>query len=138
MTPLERVLARCEIGDCWRWQGAHSRGYGQIGVDGKNLRVHRVVWEALVAPIPDDLVIDHMCRVTDCVNPDHLRVVTQRENLSSSPAVSQRFQKSSHCPQGHPFSVENTYVQLWNGFRRCRICKADQQRRYKRKVRSYE
>lgn len=68
---------------CWLWaRRTDAQGYARTvhPVTGKNVRVHRAVWEALVAPIPTGMVIDHKCRVRSCVNPDHLRVVTHRIN----------------------------------------------------------
>ncbi len=62
---------------CWFWLGALSRGYGSL----KNARAHRVAYEMTIGPIPEGLVIDHLCRVTSCVNPDHLEAVTQAENV---------------------------------------------------------
>ena len=67
----ERVLDRCEIGDCWVWKGSHQGSYGQIKVLGKVRLVHHVVWEGLVGPIPSHLTLRHHCLVDDCVNTDH-------------------------------------------------------------------
>lgn len=67
---------------CWVWTAAtNSKGYGQIGVDGRVRRAHRVAWEMANGPIPDGMVLDHRCANPACVNPDHLRVVTNAQNL---------------------------------------------------------
>ena len=42
---------------------------------------HRVYYERYRGPIPENMVIDHLCRNTACVNPDHMEVVTQTENI---------------------------------------------------------
>ncbi|HEY7824270.1 MAG TPA: HNH endonuclease signature motif containing protein [Acidimicrobiia bacterium] len=72
-------------GDCWEWIGATAgNGYGKINVKGRDHYpefAHRVGWELLVGPIPDGLVIDHLCRNTLCVNPDHLEPVTHKVNV---------------------------------------------------------
>lgn len=66
---------------CWEWQtGTGSNGYGTVWLNGKSVSAHRAVYEALVGPVPDGLVIDHTCRNKMCVNPAHLRTVTIAEN----------------------------------------------------------
>ncbi len=66
---------------CWEWQtGTSTRGYGVARVNGRSCLAHRAVYEALVGPIPDGMVLDHICLNTICVNPAHLRVVTIAEN----------------------------------------------------------
>lgn len=70
-------------GACWEWIGTTDRnGYGHIwGGPGKGpLAAHRVAYELLVGPIPDGLCLDHLCRNTSCVNPQHLEPVTYAEN----------------------------------------------------------
>lgn len=68
-------------GQCWEWTGAKNQyGYGNIAVDGKVLRSHRVSYEMAVGPIPEGLVVDHICQVPACVRPDHLRVATFKQN----------------------------------------------------------
>jgi hypothetical protein len=42
---------------------------------------HRFAYELLVGPIPEDLELDHLCRVRHCVNPAHLEPVTHLENI---------------------------------------------------------
>jgi hypothetical protein len=66
---------------CWIWQRAINRhGYGHIQIDRKTCAAHRVYYERAKGPIPDGLVIDHICRVRACVNPDHMEAVTVTEN----------------------------------------------------------
>lgn len=81
---IERVFHRVEVGLCWTWTGGASAGYGRIRAENKSRLVHHVVWELLVGPIPTGLEIDHVCRNTRCVNPDHLEPVTHSENLRRS------------------------------------------------------
>lgn len=103
---------------CWFWTGALTRGYGSFNTGGKRKYAHRLAYEELVGPIPDGLQIDHLCRVPNCVNPEHLEPVTQRENLrrgNSPPAMNAA---KTTCPQGHPYDVVNEH-----GHRGCKTCK---------------
>lgn len=81
----ERLAARTERqGDCLVLTSSIlSNGYGSIRADApsrKNLKAHRVAYELHYGPIPDGLVIDHICRNRSCVNPEHLRAVTKKQN----------------------------------------------------------
>jgi len=70
---------------CWLWTGTrNSAGYGQL--TGKlsarrcYLRAHRVSFEIVNGPIPDGMLVDHICQVRSCVRPDHLRLATAKQN----------------------------------------------------------
>lgn len=66
---------------CWLWQWCiSSDGYGRIKRDGKVIGAHRHYYAERYGPIPEDRELDHLCRVRNCVNPDHLEVVTDAEN----------------------------------------------------------
>jgi hypothetical protein len=96
-------------------------GYGQVRIGAKVYRAHRVAWEHERGPIPADAVIDHLCRVPGCVNPDHMRVVTQRENVLAGESPWALNARKTHCFNGHEFTPENTF---WQGNRRrCRECR---------------
>lgn len=69
---------------CWEWSGAlGSGGYGHFKLDGRMVKAHRWAYERYREPIPEGMVIDHMCHNRTCVNPDHLRVVTQDINAKN-------------------------------------------------------
>lgn len=130
-------------------------GYGQIGVRSTDatyrmVGVHRVVYEALVGPIPDGMTIDHQCHNIAaargecrggwtclhrrCCNPAHLEPATGRENnlRGLGPALNKaRFAAKSHCPHGHPYDESNTRIRP-DGRRACRTCN----RTWKRHARS--
>lgn len=66
---------------CWEWYGCITPdGYGQAYFDGKNKYAHRMAYELVKGPIPEGMVIDHLCFNRGCVNPDHLEPKTQMEN----------------------------------------------------------
>lgn len=107
---------------CWTWTGyTRSDGYGQTKHAGRNVRTHRLIFELLVGSIPEGMELDHLCRNTRCCNPDHLEVVTPRENR-------QRGQRDRDpkrfCKRGHERVSAN--VMSWNGG--CRTCRNIQQR----------
>ena len=68
---------------CWEWQGfCTKKGYGHKSYKGTTVRAHRHYYEKLVGPVPDGLVLDHLCKNKKCVNPTHLEPVTNKENLN--------------------------------------------------------
>lgn len=121
------LRAVVERNGCWIWPNApDSDGYPIVKVGGRSRRAHRLFYEMLVGPIPDGLQLDHLCRVRNCVNPEHLEPVTCRENV-------QRGLKGrllTHCRNGHEFSSDNTYVTP-DGSRTCRECQRASVRKYR-------
>src|SRR5215469_6072754 len=82
-TPVERFLALIQITEtCWLWRGYEGAGgYGRFAIEPRdNIQAHRFSYQLFVGLIPKGLVIDHLCRVHLCVNPDHLEAVTSCEN----------------------------------------------------------
>ena len=72
-------------GECWLWTGgrSHSHGspaYGTFDVGGASVKAHRFAYELLVGVIPDGMQLDHLCFNKGCVNPEHLQLVTQKQN----------------------------------------------------------
>lgn len=135
-TPLERLMSKTKKTDtCWIFTGGlDSGGYGQIKVNGKDRRTHRVAYELLVGPIPEGLVIDHLCRVRNCVNPDHMEPIDQRSNVLRGTNPWAVHSRQTHCANGHEFNAENTRYDR-NG-RVCRPCARRRNREYMQRKRS--
>lgn len=99
--------------ECWPWIASlDSKGYGQIYIGGKkNLMGHSVSMMLHGFELPEGKEWDHICKNTKCVNPKHLRAVTHLENCttySDSPLA--KHKRKTECPQGHPYSPENTAI----------------------------
>lgn len=106
---------------CWLWKDAlQSRGYGTFQVNGSTVFAHRFSWELHRGPIPQELTIDHLCRVKRCVNPNHLEPVTSQENVLRGDTLPARNIHKRFCPAGHEYTEENTRIS--QGKRQCRIC----------------
>ncbi len=146
---VERFWSKVEkTSECWIWKGglakskdkSNSRFYGSFHrrIDQKLVAslAHRLSYELVKGEIPDGLVIDHTCRNTLCVNPDHLEPVTQRENLLRGNTENAKNNAKTHCLRGHEFTPENTYLRD-DGKRRtrhCRLCAKIRAEIYKQRI----
>ncbi len=101
---------------CWLWCGTVVGGYGQFWNGKKLVKAHRWVMDVTDPKIE----VDHGCRNTICVRPEHLERVTHQENCRRRSAI------TTHCPEGHAYDKTNT--RLLKGRRYCRKC----QTKYKR------
>jgi len=118
---------------CWLWarQSNNGRGYGRIRYQGRNQQAHRVFYELFRGPIPDGCELDHKCRVTFCVNPDHLDPVPHKVNVRrgvTGATTANRQRSKTHCPRGHSYEGRNLMIQL-SGARKCRACDYESQRK---------
>ena len=123
---------------CWEWIGYRgSKGYGQMRVDGTTVQAHRVAYVLFVDPLlPDELVVDHLCRNHGCVNPMHLDAVSNMENLergNTSTAKSRLSEVTGLCRRGH--RLAETGRMRGNGYMRCSECHSidEKARRAKRR-----
>lgn len=128
---------------CWQWTGARSAsGYGYSfwrddkGA-GRNMLAHRLAFMlskgdgALPRWRRSDggsaQTIDHICRNRGCVNPEHLRVVSQHDNVLFGDAFSARNAAKTHCLRGHELTERAIY--RINGKRVCRACHSIRRRK---------
>lgn len=109
---IERLWTKVNKTDtCWLWTDApNNTRYGVFAYQGTSTSAHRATYSLIKGAIPDGLVLDHLCRVRLCVNPDHLEPVTVQENRRRSlPTI---------CIRGHELTPENT----WTGKHNRRAC----------------
>lgn len=110
---------------CWEWTACTTAtGYGRVWNGERSDWAHRVVYKVFRGSIPEDKVLDHLCRTRHCVNPEHLEPVTDRENTirGDCPDVTRaRHRAKRFCKRDHPLFGENVYLSP-NGRRNCRKC----------------
>ena len=83
--------ARLDEAGCWVWAGARdAHGYGMLSINNNTRRAHRVAYEAFCEEIPQGMVICHSCDNPSCINPAHLRVGTQADNVADREARGRR------------------------------------------------
>ena len=131
MTPLGRFMKRVVFlpSGCWELRSKDSVSrYIQIYDNGRAVQASRFIYEQMVGDIPVGLELDHLCHNTRCVNPEHLEPVTHDENVKRGElgVMGHHFNSAkTHCPYGHPYNKENTYIyrQTNGGWgRQCRQC----------------
>ena len=140
---MDKVMPEPNSG-CWLWSGAAKSpyaGYGEYGsfwANGKSHQAHRWFYESIHGQVGNGIHLDHLCRVSLCVNPSHLEPVTPAENTRRGAAIPGNFGKrgrnKTRCPQGHPYTPENTYLNTQHNGRhvqrKCKICVLARQKKY--------
>jgi HNH endonuclease len=114
----------CILHDGW----ISSNGYGLVAAATTGRRLaHRVAYEQANGPIPKGMIVMHTCDTRACINPDHLVLGTQGDNMQDMAAKGRAHgQDRTHCPQGHPYSDTNTYLSGRGTERQCRTCRQAQ------------
>lgn len=83
--------ARLAESGCWIWVGSKdASGYGLMSVNGKTARAHRISCGAFNGQVPDGMVVRHSCDNPSCINPAHLGVGTQQQNVADREARGRR------------------------------------------------
>jgi hypothetical protein len=120
----ERFLKFISVNNngCWEWNGfIDKHGYGKFTLKNKCYFSHRVSFDIFVKKLNKELVIDHICKNRKCCNPEHLREVTAKINVTkNSESFVAYNKKKTHCPKGHELVYPNIYSH--DGRRRCKIC----------------
>jgi|MDSZ01.2.fsa_nt_gb hypothetical protein len=141
--------------DCWEWAGPKNHyGYGVLstgGRNGKSVLAHRYSWELHNGPLPigdgyHGTVVRHKCDNRSCVNPEHLEIGSQKDNVADMDKRGRRVSNprsgpehhnggKTHCINGHEFNDKNTYTHPKTGHRYCKVCKSDKAKAARRKER---
>lgn len=131
-TPIERFMRMVSpdpVSGCWLWTGAMSEGYGKfsmVALGLKNLWAHRASLMLLrgveIGPYPA-VCVDHKCRNRACVNPDHLELVSQKENVARAAHVRRPwlYGETPQCRHGHALTPGNLRSSAKGGSK-CRTC----------------
>lgn len=127
---IARFWSQVEKTDgCWNWTGAkHTQGYGLIKSGDISTRAHRISVLMSGREIPEEYQVDHLCKNTSCVNPDHLEVVTSKENTLRGDGPTAKNSVKTHCIHGHEFTEKNTRIRKndnGSSSRVCRVCAND-------------
>lgn len=127
---LARFVGSIEVNEvgCWLWnKPLVSEGYARFyWGHSMGILAHRLAYGFWVGSIPANRQIDHLCRVRHCVNPDHLEVVTSRENTMRGMSFSAVNARKTHCINGHPLNAAHVRIErrLDGVHRTCRPCQA--------------
>lgn len=123
---------RPDLGPCWLWTGARHRppaknsttlGYGSFSIGGTPIVAHVFAYQRLVGPIPAGYEVDHLCRNSLCVRPDHLEAVTPEVNMERT--------RRPVCKHGHAMVGDNVYITPGTTKRNCRQCNIERAQQWR-------
>ena len=111
---------------CWNWIGSVWKNktlpYGRFWHREITWSAARFIYSVVHGKIPEGLTIDHLCKNSLCVNPNHLEAVTMKENILRGNGLAALNSRKNACPKGH--SYEGNLV-IYAGARNCLICKRE-------------
>ena len=112
---------------CWEWQGYRWLNYGRCNLLGEKL-THRVSFMIHLGPIPTNAFVCHKCDNPPCINPNHLFLGNNQDNMrdcSSKGRCKNHNSYKTHCQKGHKFTEMSTYINPKNQ-RICKVCKKNE------------
>jgi hypothetical protein len=121
--------------ECWPWTGARTpRGAGNFRLSNPRrvVRAYVYAWEPAYGPVPAGYELHHRCEHPWCCNPTHLELRTSADRDRAWAGKAQRAR--THCPQGHEYTPENTWV--YRGRRYCRTCRRERERARKSRLKA--
>jgi hypothetical protein len=137
---INRFLSYTKIVEsgCIIWTGSIRRnGYGRFRYNGKIGTAHRWIYQYHHGEISKKLYIDHICRVKSCVNINHLRAVTPKQNaIENNVGPIAINAVKTKCVNGHEYTKDNLYTTP-NGYRACKECRKNNMRRYRKQDPEY-
>lgn len=116
MQVLDRLMSKVrKSSTCWIWTGYSKNGrYGSIGVNNRAKQAHVVAYELFTGPIPVGMVVMHTCDNPRCVNPDHLKVGTMKDNMADC-VQKGRFRKPARYKLTQPGIINKIRQMLADG-----------------------
>lgn len=118
----------------WMYKVAGPMKYGVVYVNGREVYAHRRAWELTYGPIPLGMQVLHRCDTPPCINPEHLFLGTQSDNMRDKVRKGRDHNvRKTSCPQGHPYDEANTirFPSRPNG-RYCHACNIEKARLYRK------
>ena len=87
---------------CWLWlKSVISTGYGNARMNGGNVLIHRMLYSLIFGPIPDGLYVCHACDTPSCVNPKHMFLGAQKDNMQDAAIKGRLYGRETPKGQGH-------------------------------------